>query len=745
MKSRSIRVSVGCIIVAVGAAVGCIRRPVSKEEPTTKLLFETVVPQPAIDKIDLLLMVDNSYSMADKQRILADAVPDLVKGLVQPKCVDAITRADTGVLSEPTKPEGQMCPTGAEPAFPPITDMHIGVLSSSLGGMGSSSCTGAEGHPDDHGRLLARGEGGDVGAAGDLHLLAWYPDVEQNRDKIAHPEPPVPKITRLDDLGAAFRELVVGVGQDGCGLEAQLESVYRFLVQPDPWKAIAVADGRASYGPSAEVDVELLRQRAAFLRPDSLVAVVMLTDEDDSSADPLSFRGTGHVFMDAAPLWRPTAACAGDPNDRACTSCALAPPGDPGCTGGGRYTKDEDVLNVRFHHLKQRFGVDPQYPIARYVDGFTKSRVPSRDDEHDGEGNYAPTARCTNPLFAARLPTSAGERLCELPRGPRSPSLVYLALIGGVPGSLLGDPLADDAASKLDWTKILGRDPLRWDEAGVDPHMIQSSSPRAGLPPPSASDDADPVSGREWTTNGRDLELACVFDLYQRASSGAIEPVRRACPDADRERGYCDCDGEKDTPLCAPDDRSVQVKGKAYPTRRELMVVRELGEQGVVASLCPRQLTRPDADDYGYRPAVRAITHRLERSLVGSCLPRALERQDEAGDVACLVLATLPEPGPESDCARFDLAPPDPSILQQMRDKARAEDGDEAAEHPICEVPQLPVPAGQTCKDASDGIAFCYSEAPQITRCDHAITFTRASQRLEGARFTMQCLQRAEN
>ena len=37
-----------------------------------------------------------------------------------------------------------------------------------------------------------------------------------------------------------FGELVKGVGQDGCGLEAQLESVYRFLVQPDPWTEIAV-------------------------------------------------------------------------------------------------------------------------------------------------------------------------------------------------------------------------------------------------------------------------------------------------------------------------------------------------------------------------------------------------------------------------------------------------------------------------------------------------------------------------
>ena len=32
--------------------------------------------------------------------------------------------------------------------------------------------------------------------------------------------------------------------------------------------------------------------------------------------------------------------------------------------------------------------------------------------------------------------------------------------------------------------------------------------------------------------------------------------------------------------------------------------------KGIVASLCPKELTRPDADDYGYRPTVRARASR---------------------------------------------------------------------------------------------------------------------------------------
>ena len=52
-------------------------------------LEETVVQQ-----IDLLLMIDNSRSMADKQQVLVQALPDLVAGLVNPRCVDAASPLD---------------------------------------------------------------------------------------------------------------------------------------------------------------------------------------------------------------------------------------------------------------------------------------------------------------------------------------------------------------------------------------------------------------------------------------------------------------------------------------------------------------------------------------------------------------------------------------------------------------------------------------------------------------------------
>src|SRR5690606_26480897 len=113
----------------------------------------------------------------------------------------------------------------------------------------------------------------------------------------------------------------------------------------------------------------------------------------------------------------------------------------------------------------------------------------------------------------------------------------------------------------------------------------------------------------------------------------------------------------KDIPLCKPGALDVQVRGKAYPTLRELAVVEELGARGIPASLCPTQLTEPGRDDYGYRPAMRKILDRLERR-AGACLPRALERTGADGAVPCLVTATLRDEGPDAECARFGLAPP---------------------------------------------------------------------------------------
>jgi hypothetical protein len=606
-----------CALCGVGASMGaCGARTGLLVDQDNAITDAGVIPRhvaPA-DKIDLLFMIDNSASMADKQVLLKEAVPDLVDRLVNPRCVDA--QNPNVVVGTST---GGACATGVL-EFPAVHDLHVGIVTSSLGGRGSDNCApnnnpenpALDAHNDDKGHLIARG-GDDERPIADMapsNFLAWYPPTAKNQSG------PRPAVTPLEDparFEADFQDLVSGVHQFGCGFEAQLESWYRFLVQPDPFSDIVVTNQKAAL---VGIDDVILKQRHDFLRPDSLVAIVLLTDENDSTVDPLAVGAQAWMYEalqfpgspDGHPP-RPTAACATRPTDPACTSCALpAGKNDPTCgINGGFLTAAEDATNVRFFHMKQRFGTDPQFPVERYVDALTSPTVPNRDGEHPkGSSDYVGTRNCVNPLFAKNLPTDAKGELCQLERGPRALDLVYFAVIGGVPNQLLHfDPTSPDRSRLVaaDWTRILGNDPASYDFGGADPHMLESTTPRAGLAPPSSPNDTDPIHGREWDTSNGDLQYACTFPLA----------TPRDCSEG--QRG-CDC-ATKPSPVCDAKVPTLQRRGKAYPPVRELEVARKLGDQAIVASLCPLHTTPTAPDDplYGYRPAMKTIIDRLKQGL----------------------------------------------------------------------------------------------------------------------------------
>ena len=68
-------------LVALASCLGaltsaCLDRPLCVDcKPETTNQFVLRVPTGGIDKIDFLFMIDNSRSMADKQKILRLAVP----------------------------------------------------------------------------------------------------------------------------------------------------------------------------------------------------------------------------------------------------------------------------------------------------------------------------------------------------------------------------------------------------------------------------------------------------------------------------------------------------------------------------------------------------------------------------------------------------------------------------------------------------------------------------------------------
>lgn len=535
-------------------------------------------------KVDLLFAIDNSQSMGDKQELLGSAVSRILRR-----------------LAEPTADHASI-------------DLHVGVISSSLGNQGGDVCPDTSPRTNDKGHLLNRDEQKIIPGA-ERGFLTFSPGDD---------------VTKLE---TATKDLILAVGQNGCGFEAQLESLYRFLIQPDPPSSITYDDAsqKLVFGP---IDDELLTQRKAFLRPDSAVAIVMLTDEDDSHVDPMWNHGQGWAFAtrdfpgskvrrgtvaQGSTAARGTKICETDPSSVECISCAKCNQDpackakqDPSCSVSpdpnqsgegydGYYGAKDDDLNVRFFHMKQRFGADPQFPIDRYVRGLSYRKVPKRDTEHDPiTGDYVHAETCTNPLFAASLPSSGQEELCDLPEGTRSRQLVMFQLIGGLPPALAG--------ASPNWTAILGQDPDRFDATGIDPHMIQSITPRPGIgggsaTSPRGDNGTDPVHGREWDTKNVDLQYACTVAL----------PKERSCTGADA----CDCAdsfvGEpapaRNPPLCKEDGSAVQTRAKAYPTIRELRVVKGLGDRGLVGSICA---VDPAS---GYGPILEGLATKLSTVL----------------------------------------------------------------------------------------------------------------------------------
>src|SRR5688572_4323041 len=126
------------------------------------------------DKVDLLLVIDNSRNLETAHALLADTVQYLLDRLVNPPCVNGLGN----VVAEPSLPSDP-CPVGKRD-FAPVRDFHIGVISTSLGGHGADVCSPVslsfKPPNDDAAHLLRRNNaGGTVPTYANLGFLAWDP------------------------------------------------------------------------------------------------------------------------------------------------------------------------------------------------------------------------------------------------------------------------------------------------------------------------------------------------------------------------------------------------------------------------------------------------------------------------------------------------------------------------------------------------------------------------------------------
>ncbi|MET0793138.1 MAG: hypothetical protein ABW061_16580, partial [Polyangiaceae bacterium] len=453
--------------------------------------------------------------------------------------------------------------------------------------------------------------------------------------------------------------------------------------------------------------------------------------------------GVGWFVGSSGRMPLSTSVCDTDPNSPCCRSCAVnettAPEGcgplleDAKCknppTTNPRYNTWEpnrDNLNLRCYNQHQRFGFDLLYSTNRYVNALNQRTI---------QLDSNPNVTVTNPLY-----DNAGSD-----KAPRDTSLVFLAGIVGVPwqdiadaDSLTGPGLnyltakelnAPDADGHTRWDYLLGSPFARPVVAPLDPFMRESIAERSGTntlavppvsiaPANSMNPKANVINGHEQVIpdNQDDLQYACTFPLQ----------MTRDCAEND---SACDCSAAKggktdallaaNSPLCQPPGggpaSTTQYSAKAYPGARELQVLKDFGDNAIVASICPK-ITDPANADYGYNPAVGAIIERLKEALKGKCLPRPLEVDDQ-GQVLCKVIEAQ-----KANCncdPNEGRGPADPQILAAVRAQLQetgncGNTGQASCDSWCeCEIIQETRDNLKACQGASGGIpaGYCYVDA----------------------------------
>jgi hypothetical protein len=234
------------IAVLTALLTGCLEREL---KPLNPCLVSGVVAEVAvsnIDKVDLLFMVDNSSSMEGEQASLAREFPKLIKALASGD------RDADGVKD-----------------FTPVKDLHLGVVSSDLGlaNLTLPNASGCTGNGDD-GRLKNMAAGGVTGCSQSTYNPPYLTYSQaQGGDPL--------------QLATDF-SCIATLGTKGCGLEQQLESALKAVWPGNDPKWLFLNDART--GATSPGNGGPGFANGEFIREDSLIAIVIVTDEEDCSS-----------------------------------------------------------------------------------------------------------------------------------------------------------------------------------------------------------------------------------------------------------------------------------------------------------------------------------------------------------------------------------------------------------------------------------------------------------------------------
>jgi hypothetical protein len=321
-RNQTFRNRVVCVAAVVGLGAGmfgCLDRPVAK--PNTNLQSGVRIPvvNNAIENVDVLFEIDNSNSMSENQGNLARNFQILIDQLVNPP----------------------INPMTMRPDHPPVKSLHVGVISSDLGTPGSvvpscaNSDTGDDGllNPIKNGLAIRTHQPWTSAPAGRRPMRC-------TNDPNQYPS--FLTFTANMTNATEFRDDFICnayLSTGGCGLEQQLESAYRALVVRNPREQPGNTD-----------------PNAGFVRENAVLAIVMVTDEEDGSTRDCRFAEAGVPCTDAVGVFD-----------------IMSP------------DWSSSDLNLRFYMYTPGSRQDPTWPIDRYMDptrpsrGFT-SLKPGRPD-----------------------------------------------------------------------------------------------------------------------------------------------------------------------------------------------------------------------------------------------------------------------------------------------------------------------------------------------------------------------------
>ena len=201
--------------------------PVDPSDPMTPGEDPSVRP---IRDVDIVFMVDNSGSMAEEQAAFRLQMAQMFEVL------------STGDLNKDGIPE-----------FEQANSVRVGVISSDMGAGQEGVTTCTNGSYGDDGQFQTGSASPSCGTGNGMPFLSF-----SNGDSVR------------DFVNDAECRTVLGTG--GCGFEQQLESVLKALTPST--SDTRFIDGTVGHGDG---------MNGGFLRQDSLLVIIALTDEDDCS------------------------------------------------------------------------------------------------------------------------------------------------------------------------------------------------------------------------------------------------------------------------------------------------------------------------------------------------------------------------------------------------------------------------------------------------------------------------------